>query len=124
MEQQIKKIVDIIKKDRDVVAIILFGSYLKNKKYARDVDICVILEGKKDAKKFFRKRMDYLSRIPDKFDIQIFQLLPLNVRIGVLREGKILYLRNKSEIYNIAYETIKDYALFENYYKDYINYVK
>lgn len=124
MEQQIKKVVNIIKKDSDVIAIILFGSYLKNKKYARDVDMCVILKGKKDAKKFFKKRIEYLSHIPNKFDIQIFQLLPLNVRISVLREGKILYSSNRSEIYSIAYETIKDYALFENYYKDYVNYVK
>ena len=113
------KIVNRIKKDKDVIAIMLFGSYVRNKKYARDVDICVFLKDD-DDKKAFKKRLIYLKGTSDKLDIQIFQQLPLYVRINVLRDGKILYLKNKKRLYNLAYETLKSYAFFEKYYLDYI----
>ncbi len=115
--------VNRIKKDKDAIAIMLFGSYVRNKKYARDIDICVFLKGG-DDKKMFKKRLNYMKGVPDKFDIQIFQQLPLYVRINVLRDGKILYLKNKKRLYNLAYETLKSYAFFEKYYLDYIKQIE
>ena len=71
----------------------------------------------------FKKRLNYLKGVSDKFDIQIFQQLPLYVRISVLRDGRILYLKDKKRLYNLAYETLKSYTFFEKYYLDYIGQV-
>mgnify|MGYP001608008432 CR=1 FL=1 len=122
MEQKISQVVGKIKKDKNVIAIMLFGSYARNKEYARDIDICVFLDSK-DNKKMFKKRLNYLKGVSDKFDIQIFQQLPLYVRISVLRDGRILYLKDKKRLYNLAYETLKSYTFFEKYYLDYIGQV-
>ena len=122
MEQKIKQVVNKIKKDKDVIAIMLFGSYVRNKKYARDIDICVFLTNA-DDKKMFKKRLNYLKRTPDKFDIQIFQQLPLYVRISILRDGRILYLKNKKRLYDLACETLKSYTFFEKHYLNYIRQV-
>lgn len=67
-----------------------------------------------------KKRLNYLSQFPNKFDIQIFQILPLYLKKKILEEGKILYSANMGRVYDIAYETIKSYNLFEPHYKDYI----
>ena len=120
MEQKIKRIVGRIKKNKEVMAVILFGSYVRSREYARDVDICVVLDKKYANYEMSKKRLEYLNFAPDKFDIQIFQLLPLNIRVKVLKEGKILYSKNLKKLYDISYQTIKDYFLFEPRYKDYI----
>ena len=116
----IKKIVNKIRKDKEVEAIILFGSYLKNKKSAKDIDVCVMLDKKYSNYYMGKKRLSILNFSPDKFDINIFQLLPLYVRIKVLKEGRILYLRNTKKIYDAAYKTIKEYDSFKPHYEDYI----
>ena len=70
--KQIREVVDKIKKDKDVIAIFLFGSYLRKKEYSRDVDLCVVLDKKNyEAKELGKKRLDYLTSAPDYFDIQI-----------------------------------------------------
>jgi len=54
-----------------------------------------------------------------KFDIQIFEELPLYVRVEVLK-GKLLYAKEESEVYDIAWRTIKEFDHFKKYYYDYI----
>jgi len=59
-----------------------------------------------------------LAELPEKFDIQIYQTLPLAVKKEVL-EGKVLY--ETKELYEIAYKTIKDYERFRKYREDYVS---
>jgi len=54
-----------------------------------------------------------------KFDIQIFEELPLYVRVEILK-GKLLYAKEESEVYDIAWSTIKEFDHFKKYYYDYI----
>ncbi|MBI2652452.1 nucleotidyltransferase domain-containing protein, partial [Candidatus Woesearchaeota archaeon] len=45
-QDKIKGIIDRIKKDKEVIAIILFGSYARKKEYAGDIDLCIMLDKK------------------------------------------------------------------------------
>ena len=123
-DAELKSVVKKIRKDRDAIAIVLFGSYARNKGYARDIDLCVFLDKNYSSKELFKKRIGYLTGLPDKFDIQIFQQLPLYVRISVLKEGKFLFSKDKKRIYDTAYETLKSYNFFEKHYKGYIEQIK
>ena len=102
------ELVKILKKDRDVLAVILYGSVARNKETPlSDIDVCVVL--KRDMKNKYimsKKRLKYLTFAHRRFDIQIFQLMPLYIRIRILREGKILYCRHLKHLYTIAHETI------------------
>ncbi len=121
MEQEIKKVVNKVKKNKDVLAVMLFGSYAGRKiSPLSDVDLCVILNKKYSSKEMTRKRLKYLTYASNKFDIQIFQLLPLYIKIKILKEHKILYSKNTRKIYDIAYQTIKEYESFKPKYEDYI----
>ena len=121
--KSIKKLVNNIKQDKGVIAILIFGSYEKKKEYARDIDLCIMLDKKYSDYAMTKKMLKYLRHAPDKFDIQIFQFLPLYIRINILREGRILHSKNTKKVYDIAYETIKEYRLFEPHYKRYIEVV-
>ncbi len=112
-------IVKKAKKDKDILAVILFGSYARKEPY-RDIDICLVLQPKKYDKLFLsRKKLTYLTDF-QKTDIQIYQQLPIYIRTRVLKEGKVIYCKNEDALYDVAFATIKDFNDFEPRYKTYL----
>ncbi|MHA1352031.1 MAG: nucleotidyltransferase domain-containing protein [Candidatus Heimdallarchaeaceae archaeon] len=116
INKYLQKIVEKAKKDSDVIGVILFGSYLQNYGF-NDIDIALVTKEGIDERTSIKKRVEYLAELPEKFDIQIYQTLPLAVKKEVL-EGKVLY--ETKELYEIAYKTIKDYERFRKYREDYV----
>ncbi|MHA1299526.1 MAG: nucleotidyltransferase domain-containing protein [Candidatus Helarchaeota archaeon] len=99
--------------------IILYGSHLDNYHFNdSDIDICIYIEGEK--KDLAQIRLNLLKIFNEKFDIQIFQLLPIFVQIEVLK-GKILYVRDENLLYEVANSTIEEFEDFYPFYSDYIN---
>ncbi len=99
--------------------VILFGSYSSGKENKlSDIDFAVYYDENYDKRYEFRKEI--LGKLPENFDVQIFQDLPLYVRIEVLK-GKIIYGKDISFVYDIAYETIKRFDEFKEGFYDYIN---
>jgi predicted nucleotidyltransferase len=99
--------------------VFLFGSVAEKKdNKLSDIDFAVFHSG--DSKERFRFRIKLLTKLPEKYDVQIFQDLPLYVRINVLK-GKIIYAKNESFVYEKAYDTIKKFDDYKKYYYDYIN---
>jgi len=64
-------------------------------------------------------RMHLLGRVPNFFDIQIFEHLPLYVKKDVF-SGMVLYIRDDDEIYDVAERTYREYDLFRPHLLDYI----
>ena len=121
MEAIIKKILDKAEKDKDILAVALFGSSLKRK--GRDIDICLFLKDKKSNLEMSRKRLSY-SKFHDKIDIQIFQQLPVYIRIQILKQHKILLNKDISALYNIAFDTIREFGFYKKIYDLYLNNIK
>ncbi len=117
---EIERKLKIIKKDKQIIAVLLFGSYITNRPYARDIDICLVLDKKYSNKEMTEKRIKYYGSLPDKFDIQIFQQLPLYIRKRILEHGKVIFCNDEDKLYGIAYATIKEYDQFRSKYIDYI----
>jgi uncharacterized protein len=118
---QIENIVEKIKKlgGDKVKFIILYGSLSTNKQTPlSDVDLAVFYNGSKEER--FRFRMKILGRVPDKYDIQIFQDLPLHVKNEIIK-GKVLYKSDNQLIYQIARET---YQAFDDFKKRFYDYIK
>ena len=117
-----KELFEKIKKDRDVIAVLIFGSFIRSAgRYYKDIDVCIVLDKKYDSYYMSKKRLRYLTIAKSKIDIQIFQQLPLYIRIEILREGKIIFCRNISLLYDIAYSTIKEFEDFKIRYQDYLS---
>jgi len=98
--------------------IILYGSAAENRTTKEsDIDLCVYYEGESaDAARF---RHAVLSRLSGSdYDIQIFQHLPLYVRVEVLK-GTPVFVRNTRFLYDKATETLRDFEEFKHRLYDY-----
>jgi len=98
--------------------IILYGSAAENRMTKEsDIDLCIYYEGERtDAARF---RHAVLSRLSgNDYDIQIFQHLPLYVRVEVLK-GTPVFVRNTRFFYEIATETLRDFEEFKHRLYDY-----
>lgn len=116
MVPETKTILKKAGEDKDVVAVILFGSHARMEagEYS-DIDICLVL---RDASKAFEKRMEYM--INDNVDVQVLQSLPLYIKIRVLKEGRVLLSKDDGFLYALAIEIIKDYESFRKYHLNYL----
>ncbi len=122
MDLQFDKILEKIKKDKEVIAAALFGSSLKGK--GRDIDLCIFLGKKINNKEATKKRIALSGQFGDKFDINIFQQLPIYVRIRIIKEGKIIFCRDEDRLYEIAFDTVKEFDSYKNLYEMYLSEVK
>jgi|SRR3989344_3981659 len=116
-----KEIIKEIEKDNEIITVFVFGSYIHNKKYSRDIDLCIVLDKKYSNLEMSRKKIKYASLFSRKFDVSLFQQLPMYIRIRVLKEGKILFCKDEDKLYGLAFSTIKE---FEYYKKIYYTYLK
>ena len=114
VKEDAHSVVNKIKKigGKKIKFIILYGSFAEgNQTPLSDIDLSVYYEGTKEER--FKFRMEALGNVNDKFDIQIFQDLPLYIRKEVISHGKILYQKNYSEIFDIFIKTIKSFGDFK-----------
>ncbi len=85
-----------------VMGILLFGS-LTNKSWSRrsDIDICLIAE-EYDADKLFRELLK--TRLMEKYDIKIFELLPLKLKGSILENHRVLWAVSNAELSYYLYK--------------------
>jgi len=95
-EKEIVKDFEFLKKD--IEAIILFGSYARREQTRKsDIDVCIVCGNKKEKiEKVWNKILE--SGITEKYDVKIFELLPLKMKISVIKEGKVLHTKDKIEL--------------------------
>jgi predicted nucleotidyltransferase len=98
--------------------IILFVSAAEgNLTEDSDIDVCIYFDGSKiEGEKF---RLKLLSEIPDYFDVQVFNSLPIFVRKEVLK-GKPIFIADREFTYEIFYKTLEEFEDFKKYLYDYI----
>ncbi|MEK6808487.1 MAG: nucleotidyltransferase domain-containing protein [Nanoarchaeota archaeon] len=107
----VAKLVTDLKKIKAVRTIILFGSYSRMKqKPLSDIDICILVD-KKIPLKIKSEIYSYASK---KIDISLFWDLPPQIRYDVLKDGKILFNRNKDYLHSATIETMSEYLDFRH----------
>ncbi|MEK6874066.1 MAG: nucleotidyltransferase domain-containing protein [Nanoarchaeota archaeon] len=114
-DKNILKFIEKARVDADVLAIALFGSMARGEPH-RDIDLCIFLNRKMTNKEMTDKRIKYLNNASDKLDIHIFQQLPVYIRVRILKEGKILFCNDEDSLYEIAFDIIKEFNLYEKVY--------
>ncbi len=102
---EINKTVNELKKQPKVMAIILFGSYVKGEqKPISDIDIAVI--AKEPDKAIEAEVSSFSSNI---FDLVNFHRLPLYIQFEVLKYGKPLFVRDEEYFSQIKMAVLKEY---------------
>ncbi|MBS3138040.1 nucleotidyltransferase domain-containing protein [Candidatus Woesearchaeota archaeon] len=118
-DKNIQKIIENAKKDKCVIAVGVFGSYARGEKY-RDIDICIFLKPNKYSRKKLSQLRFYYILFNEKYDIQIFQQLPLYIRNRILKDAKIIYCKNEDALYDLYFDTIKKFDDYKQYYEQYL----
>jgi len=121
VKKEIRRFLKTIRKFGEfkrVKFIILFGSAAEgNLTEESDIDICIYFDGSKIEGERFRLKL--LSELPDYFDVQIFNSLPIFVRKEVLK-GKPVFIADRDFTYEIFYKTLEEFEDFRKYLYDYI----
>ena len=122
-EEVLEELLTRARQDEDVLAVLLFGSVIREEQTPlSDIDLCLVLVPKHtpiEPIAFSHKRLYYLKNFT--FDIQIFQQLPLYVRRRILKEGRILFVRDEALLYELAFHTAQ---AFEDFRPIYMRYLK
>ena len=119
----LEQLVQSAEKDNRLLAVVLFGSHARGQQASgSDVDVCLVLDPQRAREDTSGEvRLEYLEATPSSFDVQVYQRLPLYVRRRVLAEGKVLYCRDEDALYDLAYQTIREFEDFRPRYQCYLD---
>ena len=100
----IKKIfalAEVLKQDKRINALYLFGSYAKGRiKPLSDIDIAVLLRKDVPGFQYWDYKINLLSKAAvilktEEIDLVLLNEAPFELRYNILKEGKILFCRDK-----------------------------
>jgi len=121
MKNILENLKEKVEKEKEIVGVAIFGSSLKGK--GRDIDICLFLDKKYKNIEMSKKRLEFLKDFSE-LDIQIFQQLPIYIRMRIIKEGKIILCKDEDFLYELAINTIKEFGLYKKVYDMYLNEVE
>lgn len=111
--EKVKKIlaelVNKIRENKNVIAVILFGSYAKRRATPiSDTDVCIVSKKLKEVEK---AKIEALGN--EKIRIVFFDELPLPIKFRIFKEGKFLYLKDERFVNSLKAETISIFLDFK-----------
>jgi predicted nucleotidyltransferase len=122
MALNLDKELEIIKKIKgfnNVKFIFVYGSAATgNMRKESDIDLCIYYDGPEDEASRFRLKVSS-ELFTDKYDVKIFQQLPLYLRKEVLK-GTIMYSKDFNFVHEVALDTIREFDNYKRFYYDYI----
>ncbi len=113
----IEKMVSTILKDelgKDAKAILLFGSFADKSFTKRsDIDVCAVFRKDISPMEATKFRIRVSGQLPEKADIQVFDVLPQKVKREIARNHRVLYSTNDYDNtgFSIKYTKDKDYFI-------------
>ncbi|MEK6901025.1 MAG: nucleotidyltransferase domain-containing protein [Nanoarchaeota archaeon] len=123
MDKTVEKIIQQAQKDPVVIAVAFFGSYARGEPH-RDVDVCIFLKPAEYSPQFLSSKKLQFTPEEEKYDVQIFQQLPLYIQKRILKEARILYCKNEDLLYDLYFLTIRDFEHYEHIYETYLEAVE
>lgn len=112
-ERSLNALLEKIKEFPEVLAIILFGSYAKEKaKEMSDIDIAVVV---RNPDKHIEGELG--SFYSPNFDVVLFHRLPLHIQFEVLKHGKVVFCRNEKGLLEIKRGVLSEYIEMSEMYE-------
>ena len=86
--------------DGEIDSVLLYGSYARNEQTIRsDIDICIVAPKLKTPKEFSGLLGEVWQNInANKYDIRIFEELPLYIKMDIIENHQIVFSRSIPEL--------------------------
>lgn len=110
INSQLEEMEERARKDPNILAVFLFGSYARNELNYNDVDIAILLENDNV------NSTEFLPQYTDEkelFDVSIMNRLPLVIQMRIFTEGKILYCKDKGKVYDFYFKVLEEWEDFK-----------
>ncbi|MBN1215867.1 MAG: nucleotidyltransferase domain-containing protein, partial [Candidatus Lokiarchaeota archaeon] len=94
----------LIIEKKDIIGILLYGSYSKNQQMNRsDIDICIVApnENSIELLDLIAGNIDMMRK---KYDVRTFSDLPLFMKIQIIHDGILIYTPDKFDLYEFFYK--------------------
>ena len=89
---------------KEVLAVLLYGSVVKEEQTPRsDIDVCIVApdsENKAELLKEVYRNVDVFSK---KYDVRIFEELPLYIQIQIIQNHEVIYAKDIYEMHEYFY---------------------
>lgn len=103
-KESVEKDFSFLFNKKEVLAILLYGSVAKGEETPRsDVDICIIAPACKDKAYLLREVFKNIDVFSKKYDVRIFEELPLYLQIQVIQQHEVIYAKDVYELYEYFY---------------------
>ena len=85
-----------------ILGVLLYGSQATGEAGPRsDIDLCIVAPRAADHSSLWRK---FISHLRDsRYDVRIFELLPLFLKAAVIEQGVVVYCEDEPELYEYFY---------------------
>ena len=101
--QKMRKDFEFLKKDKRIQAVLLFGSKTGSRANKRsDVDICIVAPEQKPSDTLGTV-FKGLNTEANRYDVHVFEELPLYLKMEVIENHKIISARDKYKLYEHLY---------------------
>ena len=88
---------------KDILGILLYGSFTKDKNTNKsDVDICIVAPNE-DLHQLLSFILQNINVSAKKYDVRIFNELPLYIKIHIIEDGLLIYSSNKLDLYEFFF---------------------
>ena len=88
---------------KDILGILLYGSYSKSQNTNRsDIDICIVAPNE-DIHQLISFILQNINVDANKYDIRLFNELPLYIKIHIIEDGILIYSSNELDLYEFFY---------------------
>ncbi|VVB88902.1 Nucleotidyltransferase domain protein [uncultured archaeon] len=100
----IKKDFSFLFERKDVLAILLYGSTANGDETPRsDIDICIVAPNCPERHDLLTEVFRKLDVFSKKYDVRIFEELPLYIQIQIIQKNEIIHAKDIYELYEYFY---------------------
>lgn len=91
-----------------ILGVLLYGSQATGEAGPRsDIDLCIVAPKVSDHSLLWRKFVSHLR--DSRYDVRIFELVPLFLKAAVIEQGVVVYCEDEPELYEYFYPFRRDW---------------
>lgn len=98
IDKKIREAVELIKQDKlfsKIGKVLLFGSYVEGNPHVNsDIDLAIFIKNV-TPKEALELRARLSGRVDEKVDVNVFEVLPEKIQKQILKNNKIVYIKNE-----------------------------